>query len=220
MKKFKVLVLLLLLVISNQLNAKDEIKYIDLTILGAVIAPNKIDRTTWDATSSFKVDSATTGLLIDTIGMSTTGIPVSKVLNTIGNNAAKGSAAPDVIGYVELEGTSLKKISNIAWTKVALATKANKTKNSYTPMFNAGYRNWPLFKENRFRITLKDADLFDDDPIGTVELTYDDIIKAIEKGKSTWVDVTEQGGNQLLLIQISASYGNSNYQAFIDGYKY
>jgi|TARA_R110002033_G_scaffold165821_1_gene203881 hypothetical protein len=86
-------------------------------------------------------------------------------------------------------------------------------------MFNAGYKNWPLYKENRFRISLWDADLFKNDPIATVELTYNDEMNAIKVEKTTWINVAEQGNNQLLFIQISASESSSK-KSFIDGYKY
>lgn len=216
MKSFKIKFALLFILIFNILNANEEIKYINLTILGAVIAPTKIDKTTWDK-GGVKIDNASSNLISE---MLTTGIPVSSIMNTIGNSAAKGTAAPDVIGYIQLVGTTLKNISNIAWTPIALATKKySLSKNSYTPSFNAGYKNWPLFKENRFRIVLLDADLFDDDPIATIELTYDDVMNAIEAGKTTWINVSEQGMNQLLFIQISASESSSK-KSFIDGYKY
>ncbi|RXJ79343.1 hypothetical protein [Arcobacter sp. F2176] len=216
MKSFKIKYTLFFILIFNILNANEEIKYINLTVLGAVIAPTKIDKTTWDK-GGIKIDNASSNLISE---MLTTGIPVSSIMNTIGNNAAKGTAAPDVIGYIQLIGSSLKNISNIAWTPIVLATKSYAlSKDSYTPSFNAGYKNWPLFKENRFRIVLWDADLFDDDPIATVELTYNDVMNAIKVGKTTWINVAEQGNNQLLFIQISASESSSK-KSFIDGYKY
>ena len=217
MKSFKIKYTLLFILLFNILNANEEIKYIDLTILGAVIAPTKIDKTTWDR-GVIKIDNASSNLISEMI---TTGIPVSSIMNTIGNSAAKGTAAPDVIGYIQLLGKTLKSVSNIAWTPIALATKNYAiTKNSYTPMFNAGYKNWPLYKDNRFRIVLLDADMFDsDDAIGTIELTYDDVMNAIKIGKTTWINVSEQGSNQLLFIQISASESSSK-KSFIDGYRY
>ena len=103
---------------------------------------------------------------------------------------------------------------------IALATKKKKSQDSYTPDFNTEYLSWPIYENTRFRIKLFDADLFRNDPIGTIEITSQDIVNAIKEKKPLWINVSQQSVKQLLYIQISASTVIGKPEPYLNGLKW
>lgn len=195
--------LLALIMILPGCSVAEEALTVDFTILGALIAPTKVNGKTWDASSG--IDKTSSGMIAEMV-MPGSGFAASAVISEVSKVAAQGIAAPDIIGYITQTGPTTRSLANIAGTRMALATKQfNFSRDSYTPTFQTGYSGWPVFKDTRFQIKLWDADIRNDDPVGTVELTQSDIQEAIMNGKPTWINVSDQSMNQVLFIQITAS---------------
>lgn len=210
------LILLLMMSVFSNAVAEEPIR-INLTFLGAVIGPTKENGAPWDGPA--RIDTRTLSTVQNLMAPGS-GMASSAIINTVSQLARQGTAAPDVIGYVEQIGSTIRDLANTAGIPIALATKQNMTRDSYTPQFSVTYEGWPIFKDSRFQIHLWDADLFNNDAIGVVEITYNDIMQAIKNGKTTWIKVSDQSFNQVLFIQISADKALSNTQAKIDGYRF
>jgi len=203
--------------LANTVFAKDKLMYVDFTILGAFVGPTKVNGKSWDA--SFKINKSM-GTLVSDMIMPGSGFLTSSMIGAVGSAAPKGKAAPDVIGYIKQTGPTIKKLVKVAGTPLVLASKYNLSKDNYLPNFETGYSGWPIFKDTRFRIQLWDKDLMDHDNIGSVEITYDDILLAIEKGKATWIKVADQSMNQLLYISVTARKSLKNTRPKMNGYRW
>ena len=177
---------------------------VDIEILSALIGPTKVNGSPWDAKFGFGgVATGAAGIISDMVAPGS-GVLASKVVSAVTSAAPKGSASPDVIGYVVQKGTTTRALAPYAGTPLALATRHQKTQDSYTPRFNTSYSSWPIFANTRFQIHLWDADINNDDSIAVVELNREMIIDALDEGP-VWVNVAEQSMNQLLYVQISVS---------------
>lgn len=190
---------------------------IDFEILSALIGPTKVNGASWDSPKG--IDNASASLLSEML-MPGSGVAASAVISTVSNVAAKGAAAPDVIGYIRQKSTTTRQLAKIAGTPLALAIRRQKTQDSYTPRFYASYQGWPIYEDARFQIQLWDADVSFDDQIATVELTYDDIQEALEAGKPTWINVADQSLRQLLYVQISVTESHERTPAKMNGYQW
>mgnify|MGYP000579320415 CR=1 FL=1 len=195
-------ILLLFILCSSILQAEQKALFVDFSVLGAVVSPTKMNGATWDR--GFSINKSI-GSLISNMVIPGAGFAVEAVLGSIGKDAAKGQAAPDVIGYIMQTGYSQGSFRRAINMPVGLANKKQKSQDSYTPDFSTSYLGWPIYENTRFRIKLYDADLFKDDPMGTVEITSRDIVQAIKANKPLWINVSQQSSNQILFVQISAS---------------
>lgn len=217
MIKIKSIIIIIFIFSVTTLSAKKPI-FVNFTILGAIVAPNKITGKNWDISIGL---NQTVGNLVSDMVIPGSGLLASAAISVIGKDAAKGKSAPDVIGYIVQTGPTTKKIGQKAFTPLVLSSRNyNFTKDSYIPSFNTGYNGWPIFENTRFRIKLWDKDFSDNDNIGTVELNIDDIKKAIKAKKPIWINVADQSQNQLLFISLSATKTNEKATSFIDGYKW
>lgn len=206
----------LFFLISTFVYAQEPIK-VNFTVLGAVIGPVKINGKSWDVGRA--VDPSASGLIAELMAPGS-GALVSSVVNTVSQVAANGTAAPDVVGYIQQVGPTTRYLSKISGTPIELAGKRTLARDSYTPNFQAGYSGWPIFIGTRFRIHLWDLDFQNHDTIAAVEITYDDIMSAIKHGKTKWIKVADQSNNQLLYIQISASSSLEYTKPSINGYRF
>ena len=79
--------------------------------------------------------------------------------------------------------------------------------DTFVPQFGGvGWKNVPLEPDVRIEITLSDYDDFlggDDDPMGTVELNYDDLVEAWEAQQVHGVRVDDQSLGTILFVGIS-----------------
>jgi hypothetical protein len=195
------------------LNANEPI-YVDFKVLGAVVGMSKIDGSPWDTTK--KVDKQAVNTINSMASLSGAGVATDVTIK-LGELALKGAAAPDVIGYIQQTGPI---INNIPHTALMLANSRTRTKDSYTPLFSTGYTGWPILTNTRFQIVLIDKDFMENDPIATVEITYEDIQNAIKEGKAIWINVAKQSMNQLLFIQITANLSQDNVRPAFIGYRW
>lgn len=203
---------------QNKASAEsNELVRVDVEFLSALIGPTKVNGNPWD--SSAKINSTAMGLISDMIAPGS-GVAASTVAAAVAQNAPKGVSAPDVIGYVVQKGPTVRDLVNIAGIAMTLAPNQTETRDSYTPRFYAGYQSWPMFPRTRFQVQLWDKDLADHDQIAVVEITYDQIMRAKEKGEPTWVNVADQSMNQLLYVLISVSPSIVNAPPKMNGYRW
>lgn len=184
----------------------------DITFLGAVIGPTKLNGKPWDASYDTK---KSIGAGLSTLLSSA--VPHKKIIDTVLAGAPKGSGAPDIIGSIQQVGPSYPGLEEAAKAPIALADKKTITKNGYTPIFTTEYKAWPMYSNTRFRIRLWDKDMMQNDFIGTVEVTTEDIQKAITAGQAIYINVSNQSQNQILYIQISAIQSGAKNQPQIIG---
>lgn len=202
---------------SGDIEEPEQPQYVNFTILGAVVGPTKINGATWDAT--FRANSKTSGLLSDFV-LPGSGELTSSAIQVISQVSKHGTAAPDVIGNVVQTGPTVRTLTNVAGIRMTLADKRRLTKDSYMPEFDTGYSGWPIYKDTRFRIQLWDKDAIRSDNIATVELTYDDIMLAIKRGKPVWINVADQSMKQLLYVEITATKALTNQSPKMEGYRW
>lgn len=180
--------------------AQDQREKIHLEILGAVIGPTKINGKPWDGVT-IKSNTKASSLISSMLNR---GQAATAVISFVMNNAGQGFNAPDVVGFIQPIGPK-PLASKYLKRLLRLATNSTMTRNSHTPYLSARYLHWTIWPTTRFRITLYDVDVNDHDLIGTVELTYGDIMKAVTNGKITYINVSSQSaGNQILYIKVSA----------------
>ena len=205
-----------MLIISTGALAEEPLK-VNFTVLSALIGPTKVNGKTWDPSAGFDTTSSS---IITEMVVPGAGVFASTVISAMSRVAAQGQAAPDVIGFIVQTGITTTNLKKIAFIPMKLANTRNISRDSYTPRFQTGYSGWPIFKDTRFQIQLWDFDMIDPDPIGVIELTYENIIEAIEKGKPIWINVAEQSMNQLLFVQITASFSLKSTAPKMNGYKW
>jgi len=193
--------------------------YVNFTILSAVIAPTKINGKSWDAGGTSSKGASGIGVISEML-MAGSGVPATSVISALSEVAAKGKAAPDVVGYVQQTGPTTRNLAKIAGIPMALSTRENRTKDSYIPRFSTGYSGWPVFPDTRFQIQLSDLDLMDHDHIGVVELNYEHILSVIEEGKPKWINVADQSMNQLLYILVTATKADEHTRPKMNGYEW
>jgi hypothetical protein len=193
--------ILCLFILLTSAFAKEEPIKVNISILSAVIGPSKVGDQKWDTGfGSLKGLAPLASLVVPFSGMITTSV----VSGLIGK-APQGNSAPDVFGTAQFIGNIDMDPSSSLLKPLDLATFKTLTKNSYTPGLKGEYKSWPMYKDTRLRIELKDKDFAEHDLIGKVEITRSDVELAIKTGKPIYINVAEQSQNQLLFIQISAS---------------
>ena len=172
---------------------------VSIEVLGALIGPGKIDHTTWDGTGT--VPPEILMALADAFGYP----GVDKIVDVVQQAAYQALSKPDPFGTANLnpDGTGFD-----AADDVTLATIETNTDNTFTPIWPMPYPGWtdlPFDKGLQVRITLYDEDLEYNDDIGVVTVTYADLVEAWKAQDSHWVRVEEQGGGQILAVQIQVS---------------
>jgi hypothetical protein len=156
-----------------------------------VIAPMKSDGHAWDATLT---------------------VPSSEARRLLAT-----AMAPDVALAFEAAGAALKEageaFSKPDVTGFATVRRANGLRerrqllgqaDSFTPMFDATWREVELTSTTSLEMDLLDSDLSTDDPIGHVVLTSSDLLQALqENGKTFPVRVTSQTNQQVLFVGVN-----------------
>jgi len=188
---------------AAQKQAPPRPKWVNIHLLSALIGPSKVHGSRWDGPGS----ASTTGV---SLPRSTT--LSASIIREVVNQAASGYAAPDVIGFVQ--EISADSDSNV---QIALATRRHKVANSYTPRFKVDYLHWPIGPNTRFYIELWDSDLYQNDPIGSIELTYKDLQTALTANTAVWINVGEQSLDQLMAIKIAVTRASGSQRQKIHG---
>jgi hypothetical protein len=167
---------------------------VTILITSATIAPFKADRTEWDSASTVSGDLAKE--LISALDGTD---PFDAVISYLGSTAVttevSGYDKPDPEGNAYLW-------ANGAWGDgIPLAA----IQDTFTPSWNDGWQHVSLTPSLRVEVVLDDQDLVNNDPIGSVQLSYSDLVSALQAGKIYQVNVATQGQNQLLFVGISVT---------------
>ncbi|MDX9723358.1 MAG: hypothetical protein RBU37_21600 [Myxococcota bacterium] len=173
------------------------VRTIALDLVGAVVGPGKSDGTGWD--SGEVPEEAWSAL-----AQATTGDPaeiVSRVLQAVSSSTIGALSKPDVKGTanVNIDG----------WYDPGNELTLDAIEDNFQPVWTSGnaYINLSLKTSLRLRVTLVDEDVLNHDPIGTVELTAQDIRAALAAGTTHSIFVGDQTPNrnrpQILIITIS-----------------
>lgn len=202
----------------------DAPEYVTIRFVGAQIGPGKAGGSNWDGTGNIPPEAAEAMLAVATQGASLSAGGNAGTASSVALNAAiQGTAAPDVIGSVRVVGPTRSDLTKTAGTPMALASSGKKVEDSYTPTFTyqMEYQNWPVYADTRFELSLWDADLSNNDPIGVVQLTRVNIDAALAKGTILEVPVGDQSSGQVVSVKISVMHGSSGVKdAKMNGYTY
>ncbi len=190
------------------------VKVVSIQITSAVVAPFKADRCQWDgltcsAASQKDADALAdlAGGLVGAIGSAGWGLAVTGILKFVGKPAMQSMARPDPYGTAQI-------FMGGKWSaEIPLATKKNKTSDTFTPIFPGppkppGWQGVALTAQVRVRVTLWDADLYGDDPIGVAEISNAELQGVLKTGKSEYVNTAKDTANQLLLVKMSVAAAN------------
>jgi hypothetical protein len=168
-----------------------EPQLVHVSILGALIGPSKADGRPWDGPGH--VDPESMSKVISALAKTNAYAAATTVVLGLSMDAL---SKPDPYGYAEL----------LAPNPVARVDLPLMYKDTFTPGWSsAEFSDVALRKGARIRVTLVDKDLSNDDLIGTVELTRNDLRAALEAGTVYPVRVAEQSANQVLFINVSVA---------------
>jgi len=128
--------------------------------------------------------------------------PYAKVLGLLAEVPLSHWAPPDPYGHVSV-------LTDGSWSEpTTLSTPDDNDDNTLAPVFDVTLDSIPLDDDLRVRVTLIDEDDFlsgDDDPIGNIELSSDDIIAALDSGGVVAIATEDQGLGTILFVSISVT---------------
>jgi hypothetical protein len=157
----------------------------------ALIAPVKSDGRAWDATPS--IAAAEVQRLIATAA----GPDAHVAFDVVGvalREAGEAFSKPDVTGFA-----SVRHANGLEERRQLLGQA-----DSFTPIFDATWREVVLTPTTSLTMDLMDSDLSTDDPIGHIVLTSRDLLDALrENGKTFPVSVTGQTAQQVLFVGVN-----------------
>jgi hypothetical protein len=157
-----------------------------VSIVGALVAPTKIDGRPWDGMGDpTELVQAVGGLLADSS-------PYAAIAGAMAGPAAAALDKPDVGGAAELY------MDGRVFGVGAFA----KVQDSFTPQWSTVTWDNVELPLARVRLTLWDRDLVEDDPIGIVEISSDDLMTAASVGNVFPVRVDSQNA-QVLFVAVS-----------------
>jgi hypothetical protein len=158
-----------------------------------LIRPWDVNLEPWDGTGAVSQDDINDLAIL--LGYAD---PYAAVAGFVFGLANEYYAPPDPFGdaWIFSEG---------AWQEdlvVELPTQWQTINPSFGKM---GWIHMPLEANTRISVALTDNDdgWTDDDPIGTVELGYDDLVEAVKAGQIYEVAVHDQGQGEILFVGIS-----------------
>jgi hypothetical protein len=173
--------------------------HVSITIVDATVAPGNDRGLAWDGAAPVAAQ------VVSGLAQSVAGLGRGKegerkaaaIISFIAEAAGRGIAAPDPRGWAEVQ------VPGGQPARARLAENGD----SFRPQWS-GVR-WigvPLAQDTRLRVYLEDVDtLGSNDPIGTAEIGYDDLIDALDSQKVWQVAVADQTHNQLLYVGISVT---------------
>jgi len=170
-------------------------KRVNVSIVSATIGPCKADGKKWDGIGNAPAGAAAqiAKLLLDDN-------PYTGIAQALAGITMASTDKPDPYGFVEVAVDGEFKPN----LKRNLYPDGKIVKDTFTPQFPTNeWRAIPLDRGTRFRVTLIDKDIAQDDPIGTVEINDRDLRAALEAEKVYQVKVADQSQNQVLFIGLS-----------------
>lgn len=179
---------------------------VQITLIGAQVAPGKSDGTQWDGTGKLKPEQVTKTQQLVQLAVQAAaaaanppGAAMTAAAKLLGDLAMPAVAKPDVFGWVEWQPQGVG-----VTVRLDLAPRSKPIRE-----YSVTWRNPVVLpsadwnSRMRMRITLRDKDVVNDDAIGTVELNTDHIRYAWSQQKVTSILVADQSTGQLLAVRIS-----------------
>jgi tetratricopeptide (TPR) repeat protein len=163
-----------------------------VTLTGLLVGPAKANSKPWDGFG--KVG----GKKIAKLAAALSGVePYTAALGLISGPVFSSIEAPDVAGRAELYRNG----------RLVHRYKLRKRQDTYTPSWSGIVWKGVNVYESSIRLTLVDRDFDNDDDIGILEITSDQLQEAAEEGKVFPVKVNDQTNNQVLFALILVKAG-------------
>jgi hypothetical protein len=160
---------------------------------GAAIAPTKTGGAAWDVDLSGNPRPASEA--VKALMLSVAGLPYiaeARLASVFAQPCMAAVAKPDPYGYAEVE-------SGGAVRRIALPI----FKDTLTPQWNdARWDRVIIAPGTRFRISLLDKDLVNDDAIGEAVVDDRKLFEAMRSGESLAIRVDDQTAEQLLAVEL------------------
>lgn len=169
-------------------------KTVTVTAIGAYVGPGMADGSQWDGVGTVPPETITA--LGQALGASN---PIIALATFFADPAVDLLAKPDPIASGEVYAYG-------KWQAgLELANITNNTEDTFTPLWpqSPSWTGVPFDSKTRVRFTVLDEDFSANDPIGTAEINYSDLLTAYQLGKVHHVRVADQTQNQLLFVSIS-----------------
>lgn len=168
---------------------------VNISIVGAVIAPAMADGSQWDFEGPVSTDllQEFAAALLETDAY-------NKILSLIVTPLVQNLSKPDTYGTAELLGSDAR-------AAVTLATTSTNTEDTFVPNWpgSPGWTAVALQDSTRVRVTLREEDVFLDDDAGVVELNRADLEAAWTAQHVFPVAVADQSVGQILFVLVSVS---------------
>lgn len=173
---------------------------VNIALIDATVAPATDHGKSWDGPGTVPIEvlSRMSQILAaaPARGRVEVAAKTGAVVAELASAVAAGVAPPDPRGTVDLlvAGSS---------RRLTLSER----QDTFRPTWSGvTFDQVPLVEDLRLRVQLFDADsVGSDDPIGTAELVYEDLVAALSAEQVTQIRVAEQTHNQLLYIGISVT---------------
>lgn len=174
-------------------------QFVDVCVSGAVIRPAKTDNTKWDGPGQLNkeqktaVDKAATAVAALLASTNPAGA-LLLAANAFSDPILGAIAKPDVYGTMQLNGGK----------SFALASR-KKPVREYAPNWGCTgttHKKVHVDEDTSIQINLTDADLVNDDPIGTVVINANHIAKAYSSKVNLPIDTMNQGTTQIWAITL------------------
>jgi len=180
--------------LSGFLFAEETPQRVSIQIVGATIAPSRVDGSKWLGFG--KAKAAQVSKVMDALLMAE---PHVAVINALAQVAMSTSDKPIPYGVVDV-ATAGKFHTN------ARKGFGDSRQHSFTPFFgNINYQDIPLDYGTRIEVRMWNYHPIEKrniDPIGVAEINSDDLKKALDSQKIYQLNVSDQTQNQLLFIAI------------------
>ncbi len=164
-------------------------RFASVTFVGLLIAPGKADGTRWDFGGDISPE-VTQQLSMKLAARE----PYLALAVFVAGVAMPATAKPDVAGTAVI----------LTSAGVDQSYSLPKVQDNFTPDWNVTWRHVPLDGSARIRVQSWDADLVNNDPLGTFEIGAPAISAAIADGGVFPVRVDGQTNSQILFARISA----------------
>jgi hypothetical protein len=165
----------------------------DIQLLNVAIAENKADGTAWD---DFSPADEVLALAVPTSARLASTVPLASIAVATAEYARhrlRQAAPPDPFGSASV-------ITDEGVRTVVLPQR----RNTVEPEFGVRWDDVKLAPSTTMRLELRDADLSGDDLIGSIDLTYDDLVHAWRRGGACEIAVDDRS-RQLRSVRLVVS---------------
>lgn len=171
---------------------------VDVEVVGLEIGVAKTNGDDWDGPGS--VDPEKQRALL---GMVRNGVPASTVASQVAAWGARGKAAPDPLGFVELRGPNTPE--GLKGKRLPLDKRGTWAKDTYSPRFTRsyGFRGLTVGQGDALQITVQDMEFEEKETIGVAEIPFAQLARAFDAQQVTEVYVGDQTNGQLLYVLIT-----------------